>query len=272
MTVPGAVYVMIPMPPISRRFRPLAALLLVLATAAARSEETLSGILDTGAESARAGQEAQARIDALAAETGSLLAEYRTLSRQLDGLALHNARLERQYEDQQRRLAGIAAASEGAVALQREIAPLLVRMIDSLEQFVALDLPFRLEERRARIAALREALERSDTPLDAAFGAVLEAYRTELDYAAAIGSWTETITIDGESRTADLLHLGRSLLLAQTPDQQRSLRWDPATAAWVALDDDYAGALHDAIRTARGEIAPRVLRLPFPAAAAEPAP
>ncbi|MFM7275391.1 MAG: DUF3450 domain-containing protein, partial [Gammaproteobacteria bacterium] len=210
--------------------------------------------------------------DALAAETGSLLAEYRTLSRQLDGLALHNARLERQYADQQRRLAGIAAASEGAVALQREIAPLLTRMIDSLEQFVALDLPFRLDERRARIAALREALARSDTPLDAAFGAVLGAYRAELDYAAAIGSWSEAITIDGEPRTADLLHVGRSLLLAQTADQQKSLRWDPATAAWVALDDDHAHALRDAIRIARGEIAPQVLRLPFPAAAAEPAP
>ena len=272
MTARGAVDVMVPMPPLSRRLRPLAALLLVLLTAAARSEEALTAILDTGAESAQAGQAAQGRIDALAAETGALLAEYRTLSRQLDGLALHNARLERQYEDQQRRLAGIAAASEGAVALQREIAPLLVRMIDSLEQFVALDLPFRLEERRARIAALREALGRSDTPLDAAFGAVLAAYRAELDYAAAIGSWTEAIEIDGESRTADLLHVGRSLLLAQTTDQQKSLRWDPATAGWVALDDDYAGALHDAIRIARGERTPQVLLLPFPAAAAEPAP
>jgi hypothetical protein len=260
------------MSPLSRRFRPLAALLLVLVAADLRSDDALTGILDTGAESAQAGQAAQERIDALAAETSALLAEYRTLSRQLDGLALHNARLERQYEDQQRRLAGIAAASEGAVALQREITPLLVRMIDSLEQFVALDLPFRLEERRARIAALREALGRSDTPLDAAFGAVLAAYRSELDYATAIGSWTEAVEIDGESRTADLLHVGRSLLLAQTADQQKSLRWDPATAGWVALDDDYAGALRDAIRSARGELAPRMLRLPFPAAAAEPAP
>lgn len=259
------------MPCFPRRFRLPAALLAVLLAGFARGQEpSLTGILDAGAESARAGQEAQARIDALAGENDALLAEYRSLSRQLEGLSLHNARLERQYEDQQRRLADIAAAREGAVGLQREIAPLLTRMIDSLEQFIALDLPFLPDERRARIVALREALDRSDTPLDAAFGAVLEAYRAELDYAGRMGSWTGTVQVDGEPRTADFLHIGRSLLLAQTADGQRNLRWDPATAAWVSLDTDYAGALRDGIRIARGEITPRVLRLPLPAAEVAP--
>lgn len=270
MTVPGCVDVMGPMPSHRRLPRRLATLLLALAAGLANGEEPLSGILDAGAESARAGQEAQLRIDALAGENEALLAEYRTLSRQLEGLALHNARLERQHEDQQRRLADIAAASEGAVALQREIAPLLSRMIDSLEQFVALDLPFRLEERRARIAALRASLDSSDIPLDAAFGAVLEAYRAELDYAGSIGSWTGAVEVEGEMRNADLLHVGRSLLLAQTADRQHNLRWDPDAAAWVPLEDEYADALHEAIRIARGEIAPRVLRLPFPAAGVRP--
>ena len=273
MTAQGGADVMAPMPLLLFRTpRLLATLLLALLAGVVRGEEPFSGILESGAESVQEGQGAQARIDALATETGSLLAEYRTLSRQLEGLALHNARLERQHEDQQRRLAGIAAASDGAVALQREIAPLLTRMIDSLEQFVALDLPFRLTERRSRIAALREALGRSDTPLDTVFGAVLEAYRTELDYAGSIGTWTETIEFEGESRSVELLHLGRSLLLAQTVDQQKSLRWDPAAAAWVTLEEDYAGSLREGIRIARGEIAPRLLRLPLPVAAPGSAP
>ncbi len=228
--------------------------------------EPVADILSTGAQSAEAGQVAQAEVDRLAAETRTLLDEYTTLTRQIEGLGIHNVRLERQYADQQRRLADIDTAATGALALQREIAPLLVRMVDSLEQFIALDLPFRLPVRNARVAALRSALESADTPLDIAFRDVLLAYRAELEYARHLGAYPDTVTVAGESRGVDVLHVGRSQLLARTPDGTGNFRWDPSVRAWTPLDAGYDAAIARGIAIASGEQSPALLRLPLPAA------
>ena len=172
-------------------------MLCVLLLAAGPRAEPLAEILSSGEQSAAAGQAAQAEVDRLAEETRRFLEEYKSVGRQIEGLGIHNARLERLHQDQQRRLAELEVASAGALVLQREIAPLLTRMIDSLEQFISLDLPFRLAERNARIVALRRGMESADTPVDMSFRAVLIAYRAELDYARHLGTYADTISVDG---------------------------------------------------------------------------
>lgn len=251
----------------SRRLWPCLALCGLLGAPVLRAEQPVADILTTGAQSAEAGQAAQAEVDALATETRALLDEYTAITRQIEGLGIHNARLDAQYQDQQRRLADLEAAANGALALQRELAPLLVRMVDSLEQFVALDLPFRLPERKARILALRSALDSADTPIDIAFRDVLLAYRAELEYARHLGSYADTITVAGAPRGVQVLQVGRTALLARTPDGSGTFRWDAAAHAWTPLDADYDAAIAEGIAIAAGEGAPALLRLPLPAAA-----
>lgn len=252
-----------PMPRLTSRCLMLCVLLL----AADARAEPLAEILSSGEQSAAAGQAAQAEVDRLATATRALLEEYKSVSRQIEGLGIHNARLERLHQDQQRRLAELDVASAGALALQREIAPLLTRMIDSLEQFIALDLPFRLAERNARIVALRRGMESADTPVDMSFRDVLLAYRAELDYARHLGAYADTISVDGAAVGVQVLQVGRSVLLAQTPDATRGFRWDPSSRGWVALDDSYLEAVAQGIAIARGDQPPVLLRLPLPAPA-----
>ena len=242
-------------------------MLCVLLLAAGPRAEPLAEILSSGEQSAAAGQAAQAEVDRLAEETRRLLEEYKSVGRQIEGLGIHNARLERLHQDQQRRLAELEVAGAGALALQREMAPLLTRMIDSLEQFISLDLPFRLAERNARIAALRRGMECADTPVDMSFRAVLLAYRTELDYALHLGTYADTISVDGAAVGVQVLQVGRSVLLAQTPDATRGFRWDRSARGWVMLDDSYLEAVAQGIAIARGDQPPVLLRLPLPAPA-----
>jgi hypothetical protein len=251
----------------SPRLWPFLALYALLGTPMLHAAEPVSDILSTGAQSAEAGQAAQAEVDRLATETSTLVDEYTAITRQIEGLGIHNARLERQFEDQQKRLADLDAAAEGALVLQREIAPLLQRMVDSLEQFVTLDLPFRLPERKARVAALRHALESADTPIDIAFRDVLLAYRAELDYARHIGTYSDTITVNGQPRGVQVLHVGRSLLLARTPDGSADFRWDPDVNAWALLESGYDADIARGIAMAGAEAPPALLRLPLPAVA-----
>ena len=246
----------------SARLAVLAGLLAAIAVRA----EPLDEILATGAASAEAGRGAQADAERVDDDTRALAAEYATLRRQLDGLAVYNARLERQIEDQQQRLAEIATASEDATRLAREIVPLIERMIDALESFVALDRPFRLDERNARIARLRADLARTDVPVAASFRAVLDAYRSELDYAVALGASSERIDHGGAERTMTLLQVGHLALFAQSEDGATTLWWSPATHAWELLEGaDYARSIADGIRMARGEQAPALLRVPLAA-------
>ena len=68
---------------------------------------------------------------------------------------------EQQIAGQQARLADLERSLAELTGLQREVLPLLGSMLDALDRFVDLDLPFRRAERKARVAALRALLRRS---------------------------------------------------------------------------------------------------------------
>ena len=75
---------------ISRCLVPCLALCGLLLAAGARAEP-LAEILSSGEQSAAAGQAAQAEVDRLATATRALLEEYKSVSRQIEGLGIHNA-------------------------------------------------------------------------------------------------------------------------------------------------------------------------------------
>lgn len=131
-----------------------------LGATAARAEQPLEDIYRLSQASTQAAQASQATVERIADETRELLQEYKTVMKQVDGLEVYNARLEKQIAGQEERIAATGASIDEVTVLQRQMMPLLVRMIDGLESFVALDKPFLLEERRERIAFLRHNLDR----------------------------------------------------------------------------------------------------------------
>ena len=83
----------------------------------------------------------------------------------------------------------------------------MLKMIDALDQFVELDMPFLLEERRQRVAFLRTLLERSDVTVAEKFRRLLEAYEIENDYGRTIESYKGSLDVDGASREVDFLRI-----------------------------------------------------------------
>ena len=144
--------------------------------------------------------------------------------------------------------------------------PLLVRMIDGLESFVALDKPFHLGERRDRIAFLRRNLDRSDIPLAEKYRQVMEAYRIEIEYGRKIDTYKDTIAIGGEQREVDILRVGRIALLYQTPDQEAAGFWNPTQGAWEPLEgNEYRSAIREGMRMANKQASIDLLTLPIAA-------
>ena len=75
----------------------------------------------------------------------------------------------------------------------REILPLMSRMIDTLDQFVALDMPFLPEERRKRVDGLRELMARADVTISEKYRRVLEAYQVENEFGRTVSNFVVTV-------------------------------------------------------------------------------
>ncbi|MBQ0795007.1 DUF3450 domain-containing protein [Zhongshania sp.] len=226
----------------------------------------VSTVLDVGIKRTSAAKQSQVKIDRLAAETGDLLQDYKTVMKQVDGLRVYNARLEKQIAGQLKRIAGLGRSVDEATIIQRQITPLLIRMIDGLEQFVALDVPFHKEEREERVEFLRTNMDRSDITIAEKFRQVLEAYKIENEYGRKIDSYKGVASVNGADREVNFLRIGRIGLMYQTTDGEQSGAWDQDKRAWVELDSgDYRGAIQKGLRIARKQASIDIMKLPIPA-------
>ena len=159
----------------------------------------LDSVLAVGKSKNNAARKSQVKIDRLAEETRDLLTEYKTVMKQVDGLKVYNERLQRQIENQLARIADIEENIDNSTVIARQMTPLVIRMIDGLEQFVELDVPFQREERMQRVEFLRDNLDRADVSVAEKFRAVLEAYNIELQYGRGIDTYRGTIDLGGAS-------------------------------------------------------------------------
>lgn len=233
---------------------------------AAVQASTLDSVLKVGENKNKAARASQAKIDRLADETRDLLTEYKTVTKQIDGLKVYNTRLQRQIDNQVTRIGEIGVAIDQVTVISRQITPLAIRMIEGLETFVELDVPFHLDERMKRIAFLRANIDRSDVSVAEKFRQVLEAYKIENEYGRKIDAYKGAIQIDGVERDVNFLRVGRIAFLYQTTDTEMSGAWDQASRSWVSLSrGEYRNAIMKGLRIARKEASIDLMNLPVAA-------
>lgn len=191
------------------------------------------------------------------------VAQYDALLKTVEGLGVYNELLERQIQTQERELEELRAAINEVPDLERQIPPLLVRMVEGLEQFIALDLPFLPDERAERLAELKLLVERADVSDAEKFRRVLEAWEVENEYGRTPSAYTGTMQIDGNTREVDFLRVGRIALIYQTTDEAALTgAWDSRTGGWVTLGSAHRNSVRQALRMARNQIAPEITLIP----------
>jgi hypothetical protein len=208
-------------------------------------------------------RKSQARVDALTDETRTLLGEYKTVLKEIEGLRVYNRQLEKQIRNQNAEMTQLSASIDQVTVIERQITPLMMRMIDGLEQFVALDLPFLNEEREHRIDGLREMMDRADVAASEKFSQILRAYQIENEYGRTMESYPDEIDTTEGSRIVDVLKVGRIALVYQTSDGEETGAWDVSEGTWVQLDDSYKTPIRNGIRMARKQLSVDMLTLPI---------
>jgi hypothetical protein len=239
-------------------------------SAAAQDEQAASGSLDDVSKVRRQGNvegiESQKRVDDFSDKTDTLFAKYSTTLKQIDSIGLYNHQMRGLIASQEAEVASLEDQLDRVELVGRSVTPLMRRMIDAIEAFVSLDVPFLKRERGDRIAALRTLMRRADVSNAEKYRSIMEAYQIENEYGRTIEAYRSTIERGGDTKTVDFLRFGRLVLVYQTLDGDESSVWDQQSREWVLLDGSYRSSIRAGLRIARKQLAPDLIRLPLTAA------
>lgn len=245
----------------------LAVFSLLLVVTPLSAQTTVNQVTQAGEKRADDGAAEQTRVEQVADQTDALLADFKTELKVVDGLKVYNSLLQRQIDNQEAEKTALAESIDSVALIERQIVPMMTSMIDSLENFIELDTPFLLKERRDRIARLRDMMERSDVTSAEKFRQLVEAYQIENDYGRTIEAYKGTVEVDGNQQEVDFLRIGRVSLAYQSIGGQNTGAWDKNTNSFVEVPPEtFRANVDQGIRVARKQVAPDLLTVPVPAA------
>ena len=210
-------------------------------------------------------KDSQTVVSDLSDETQNLLGQYRLVLQQTDRLIAYNDYVERLIVDQETQITDIRKQLDQFALIERGIVPLMLDSIDTLDKFIDLDVPFLLEERKARVARLRTIMNLSDVTVSEKYRQIMDAYQIETTYGRDIEAYTGLLEIGGVSRQVDFLRIGRTSLTYQTPDQEETGFWNKQDKQWEKLPNKYQNYVTHGLRVARKQVTPNLLELPIEA-------
>ncbi len=251
---------------IGRRFVGLALAVSVLLAPGLAVAAKVDKVIAEEEARTKAAAKSQVKINTVSDKTYDIVGDYKSILKINEGLEIYNSLLQKQLDDQNSELSQIQKSIQSVALIERQIIPLMVRMIDTLDQFVQLDVPFLMEEREKRVRSLREMMERADVTAAEKFRRVIEAYQIEGEYGRTIEAYKGEVSVGGKEREVDFLRIGRTVLLYQTIGKDSTGVWNKKTSQWDILPPEiYRNQVSKGLRVARKQVAPDLLILPIEA-------
>ena len=248
-------------PRIARVLMPLAMAGVMAAGAGPAAAQSLDKAMASQGQADSAAAASQKRINEIRDRLQDAASRYATATADAESLEKYNSQLEKQVKAQRDEVASIESQLLEIETTSREVQPLMQRMVDALQKFVSLDVPFLLSERTARVQGLQQIMTRADVTISEKYRRIIEAYQIELEYGRTLEAYDGMLD---DGRTVSFVRLGRVALLYQSIDGGETGYWDAAGKKWV-VDNSYAEAVAEARRVAEKDGAPNLLTVPVPA-------
>ncbi|XQW86440.1 DUF3450 domain-containing protein [Thalassotalea piscium] len=211
----------------------------------------------------------QNNVNKIYEQTIDMLGEYRNTVDEADVLKGYNDHVQRMVNGQRDNIKSLEQQIAGIDKTKQGVVPLMYKMIDTLDKFIALDVPMNIEARKERIENLRNVMNDSNVSVSEQFRLVLEAYEIEANYGTIFDAYQGELDLGGKVLTADFVHMGRIALIAQSLDMKNAWVWDNQTRSWDELGDEYLKPVTDSIRMARKQLPMDLTKLPVFAAGAK---
>ena len=225
--------------------------------------QQLDKVVSAGQQINQSAATSQLKVNKFTDQVQTKLQQFNTVSKELDGLNVYNQQMQLQLDNQVSELTQLAHSIEEVSVIERQISPLMARMITTLENFVQLDTPFLTAERSKRLNDLNDMMAQADISVAEKFRRVLEAYQVEVDYGRTIESYSGLLTLDGQQMDVDFLRVGRVSFIYQTRDGSRLGQWNKTSGQWKDLSQDYRLGVNKALRIARKQLAPDLIMVPL---------
>ncbi len=206
------------------------------------------------------GAQSQAKVGKLDDDYQGLLQEFRITHSEIDQLKLYNKQMAKIVENQQAEVSRIDQQIHDIEFTEQGILPLMSQMLDALEQFNQLDLPFLVKERETRLAKLRGLMVRADITVSEKYRRVLEAFQIEVEYGRTLETYREK---SSDNIVYDYLRIGRTALYRLTLAADNAWLWDNASNQWQAIEQGQLRDVRKAQNVARQTAAPELLILPL---------
>ena len=204
----------------------------------------------------------QEQIVKLDEQTRVLLADYQSTSKEYDSLKLYNDQVQKIINSQIEEIENILIKIDELDQTNQRIVPFMLRMIDGLENFIQLDIPFLMDERTDRLNNLKVTMDRGDISTSEKFRLIVEAYKTELEYGRTIEAYRDNIIIDDVETSADFLRVGRIALTYLTVDGSKGGYWDTNSQTWEKASSSIKRSTEDALKVASKQAPPALIKIP----------
>ena len=227
------------------------------------SAQQLDEPIELREEANAAGQASQKRVEETSTQTDSMISQYRLTNKKIESLNIFNRQLREVIVSQNEELDSLQRQIDSVEEVGRAVTPLMLKMIDALDKFIALDVPFLADERKARVDQLRVLMRRSDVADAERYRRILEAYQIENDYGRTIDATPGTINKNGAEVPVDFLRVGRIALMYQTRDGSEVGTWNHDKKAFEPVTG-YENWMSEGLRVAKKQSAPQLIRVPLP--------
>ncbi len=235
-----------------------------IVSASLATAQSLEKPIEERVKANESGAQSQKLVEEVATATDGLVGEYRLTMKKIESLDIFNNQLRAVVQSQDEELASLQRQIGEVGEVSRAVTPLMLKMIDSLDKFIALDVPFDLEKRKDRVNQLRVLMRRSDVVDAERYRRILEAYQIENDYGRTIESYVGTVSRDGAEVPVSYLRVGRIGLMYKTDDGAEVGFYNTKTRGFEPLGSEYMGWVSQALRVAKKQAAPELIKVPLP--------
>ena len=239
------------------------ALLLTLSQAAAEKNATDKKIIQPVGQSIDTRQDTQQAQEKWRAEQEKLIAKYEQLQSEQSRLGEHHMQLQEYVAAARSRVALKEKQLADIEQISSKIGPFCDDILQALDQLLAQDTPFLIQERQRRVDSLKQLMGDPDVSTSEKYRKVMEALLIEAEYGFTIEVYQETIAIDGQTILADIFRLGRISLFYQSLDQQQCGFYNPAQHQWQPLPPAFNSQIQSAVDMAAKRKPVELLALPL---------
>lgn len=240
----------------------VASILLGASAASAQSDERLKKVVSEVNQANEYAQASQGRVDSIADATAGLFNDYKSVLKTNAGLRAYNAQQRRVIANQEEEIAKINASIGQIDEVKRQMTPLMLEMIDNLEEFINSDIPFQKQERLDRITSLRNVMDDPNVNDPERFRLVLEAYKTEVSYGNKLAAFEDQLD---SGKAVNFVRLGRIGFYYQSLDGKDTGAWNNETKSWETLGAEYNTPIKNLLKMARRQTPLNTLVLPVAA-------